>query len=609
MMGLRARISRIGLVVCVSAGLLSATGTQAHASTTSVTSISAGVYNSCASTDAGAAYCWGRDLIGAVGDGVTSTVPRTLPTQVVGLTAGIASVSAGDDVACALSDTGALRCWGRNTIGQLGDGTTTDSPTPVQVSGLGSGVTEADVGGGHTCAVTGGGAAVCWGFNNEGQLGDGLTMNATAPVQVSGLTSGVVAVDAGWERSCALTVAGAVQCWGALGSGRGTSSVPLQVQGLTSGVKAISVGTNEGCAITRVGAVKCWGVNDHGQLGDGTTISSPNPVQVLGLSSGATSVSVGFDSACAVTDAAAVVCWGNNIRGQLGDATNTQSSVPVQVVGLTSDMSTVSVGTEDACAISLAGEARCWGSNFIGQLGDGTTLDRSTPVRVFGPAVATIVNAVGTGKPVSVGGKVPVTTSWAGVDLDAAIVGYEAQEQIGVGHWSDVALPSPTATSFTVYLHSGKRYNFRVRATDALGRASVWTPGQRFRLNGTQEDSGFYQGTWTSEQLVNSWGGSIRFTTEPNASVVLGFRGRYGAWIGTRGPGYGSAAVYVDGIYQTTVNCRAVSIRKRRVLFRYAAPPQHSLDPLHDIEIVNLATAGHPRIDIDGLVSFRNPAV
>ncbi|MGA9350442.1 MAG: hypothetical protein WBW48_16795, partial [Anaerolineae bacterium] len=184
------------------------------------------------------------------------------------------AIAAGYRHTCALT-AGGVKCWGYNGYGQLGDGTWTWRNTPVDVSGLTSGVTTIAAGSYHTCALTAGGGAKCWGHNNNGQLGDGTTTNRNTPVDVSGLTSGVDAIAAGSYHTCALT-AGGVKCWGLndygqLGDGTTTNrNTPVDVSGLTSGVAAIAAGYYHTCALT-AGGVKCWGRNNNGQLGDGTT--------------------------------------------------------------------------------------------------------------------------------------------------------------------------------------------------------------------------------------------------------------------------------------------------------------------------------------------------
>jgi alpha-tubulin suppressor-like RCC1 family protein len=129
-------------------------------------------------------------------------------------------------------------CWGSNGYGELGDGTTTDRHTPVEVTGLSSGVTAVSIGGLHTCALNAAGGVMCWGSNGYGELGDGTTTDRHTPVDVSGLSSGVTTIAAGEEHTCALTA---------------------------------------------TGGVKCWGYNYRGQLGDGTAVYSPIPVDVVRL--------------------------------------------------------------------------------------------------------------------------------------------------------------------------------------------------------------------------------------------------------------------------------------------------------------------------------------
>jgi alpha-tubulin suppressor-like RCC1 family protein len=209
----------------------------------------------------------------------------------------VVAIAAGDYHTCALTSAGAAKCWGANARGQLGDGTTHGRHAPVAVSGLASGVTAIAADRNHSCALTIAGAVKCWGLNAYGELGDGTTTRRLTPVAVSGLAGSVTAISAGETHSCALTSAGAVECWGgnregALGDGtRADRHTPVAVSGLGSGVKAITArgsfydGSPRGysCALTNTGRAKCWGWNLYGQLGDGTTTDRHKPVAVIGF--------------------------------------------------------------------------------------------------------------------------------------------------------------------------------------------------------------------------------------------------------------------------------------------------------------------------------------
>lgn len=352
-------------------------------------SISAGANHTCAVTY-GAVKCWGYNLNGELGNGTTS--PSSTPVSVVGLGSGVAAVSAGSMHTCALTTGGAVKCWGYNGYGELGDGTTTSSTKPVDVVGLGSGVAAVSAGGMHTCAVTTKGAVKCWGNNASGQLGDGVGTSSTKPMDVAGLGSGVASVSAGGLHTCAVTANGAVLCWGAnlhgqLGSATShsdKSTTPLNVVGLGSGVATVSTGTFHTCALTTGGAVKCWGDNTYGGLGNGATTSSVTPVGVIGLGSGVFGISAGHQSTCAVTTGGATGCWGYNLTGQLGNGTNTDSTTSVGVIGVGSGVAAVSAGYLHACGVTTFGEIKCWGNNPFGELGNGTTTNSNTPVVVIG---------------------------------------------------------------------------------------------------------------------------------------------------------------------------------------------------------------------------------
>ena len=307
-------------------------------------SISAGYYYTCALLSTGAVKCWGSNLYGQLGDGSTANATaRTTPVDVSTLSSGVIAIAAGERHTCAVLNTGAVKCWGNNDNGQLGDDSTLQSLTPVSVPSLSSGVTAIAAGRYHACAVLNTGAVKCWGWNLYGQLGDGSTLQSLTPVSVPSLSSGVTAIAAGERHTCALLSTGAVKCWGyndngQLGDGSAASvtprTTPVDVSTLSSGVTAISTGSYHTCALLSTGAAKCWGKNTSGRLGDGSNTASLTPVSVSTLSTGVIAIAAGEAHTCAVLNTGAVKCWGYNVSGQLGDGSTTQSFTPVGVLSI-----------------------------------------------------------------------------------------------------------------------------------------------------------------------------------------------------------------------------------------------------------------------------------
>jgi alpha-tubulin suppressor-like RCC1 family protein len=315
------------------------------------------------------------------------------------------AIAVGEYHSCALTRQGGVKCWGENNAGQLGDGTATRSDRPIDVVGLTSGVVAISTGQQYSCAVTTSGGVKCWGDNTFGQLGTGNTTGSKTPVDVVGLTSGVEAIAAGGGHTCVLTGKGGVKCWGGycgcgefgnlLGNGLPESStIPVDVLGLTSGATAITVGLNNSCALKTDGGVMCWGANSVGQLGDGTTAPTKKAVMVVGLGGPATAVAAGGDQGCALVDGRAK-CWGGIAKRADSTGETVRSITAIDVVGLVGPTSFISPGGMYSCAVSISGGATCWGINLYGQLGDGSRAFRTTPVSVSGleSGVRTIATA------------------------------------------------------------------------------------------------------------------------------------------------------------------------------------------------------------------------
>lgn len=265
--------------------------------------------------------------------------------------------------------------WGYNANGQLGNGTVVSSTTPVRIVGLDTTRTMA-AGSDHSLAVRSDGTVWAWGWNGAGQLGNGSTTATTTPIQVTGL-SGVTAVAAGANHSLGLRSDGTVWTWG--NSTASQSMIPFQVIGL-SGVKAIAAGGSHSLAVTFDGTVWAWGNNNVGQLGNGTTTLSMSPVQVANLNAVA-AVAAGDGHSMALKIDGTVWTWGHNGSGQLGHGTTADSLTPIQVTGL-ANVRTIACGQSHSLAAVSDGTVRAWGNNSLGQLGNGTTTNSTTPVQV-----------------------------------------------------------------------------------------------------------------------------------------------------------------------------------------------------------------------------------
>lgn len=380
-------ISILILLFPIAASSEAYTPIQTSAPEIAYTQISSGGYHTCALTSAGEVWCWGMNDDGRVGDGTNTN--RSIPVAVVGLAPGVLQVVAARSHSCALTASGGVKCWGANYVGQLGDGTTADHSTPVDVSGLSSGVKSLAADGLHTCALLTSGGLKCWGYNHNGQLGDGTNDNRLAPVSVSELSDSVNTVAAGDGHTCAVLAGGGIKCWGKNQNGQlgdGTTQerwTPTDVAGLGGAAVVVSGGGYHTCALMSSGGVKCWGWNWVGQLGTGTNQDSYLPVDVVGLAGGAKRLDVGFEFTCVWAVDGWVKCWGLNSNGMLGTGDTNTSYTPLNVTGLLGNFSDLSTGWEHSCVLTASGQARCWGFNGLGQLGNGAIIQRSVPVEIM----------------------------------------------------------------------------------------------------------------------------------------------------------------------------------------------------------------------------------
>ncbi len=365
--------------------------------------IGAGQHFTCAIVPGGDVKCWGYGLDGALGNGTQT--PTLTGDAVTALISGKATdIGVGHFHSCAILDSEAVECWGKNAYGQLGDGTINNPrTTPVSMVGLGGAKPiQVSVGRDFSCVLLDSGAVKCVGRRIFGALGNGGSYGALGPgstafsttlVDVQGLSGAVTAIDSsfgGGGHTCAIISGGGLDCWGyngygALGNGYPAASYKTTAVSVGISGKAISVsaGDHMTCVLLDSGNAECMGYNAYGQLGDGTKINRNTPVSVLGLGGKAVAVGAGRHHSCFLLDDGGVKCTGRGNSGQLGDGTNTDRSTPVSVVGLASKAVAIAVGYEHSCALLDDDKVQCWGNNIVGALGDESLINKATPVYVF----------------------------------------------------------------------------------------------------------------------------------------------------------------------------------------------------------------------------------
>jgi alpha-tubulin suppressor-like RCC1 family protein len=326
--------------------------------------ISLGWKHSCALTTEGRMLCWGGNDLGEVGHGGLEAMV-TIPTEVSGLQTGVAGIAPGaNQHQCVVLDTGMVRCWGFNPVGEIGNGLGAGNIllTPRRVTLLEDSVSQIGVGENHTCALTGSGGVKCWGSTYHGQLGNGVSaVWYDRPVvhDVIGLGTGVVHLSSGENHNCALTDQAVVNCWG-----KGYGATPVNVP-FPNDVTAetMTLGAGHGCALSDEGDVLCWGDNTRGQLGIGTQGGfSSNPAVTTGLPSGIAAVTSGRDHTCALSPVGLVYCWGNNYLNQAAPNLENAVTVPTQVAGL-ENVIAISTARESSCALTDTGAVLCWGKS------------------------------------------------------------------------------------------------------------------------------------------------------------------------------------------------------------------------------------------------------
>ena len=372
---MRARLITLAAAI----GLLAASSATAVAADEgpAIVDVSAATNHACALLDDGAVACWGSGRFGGLGTGDRYT--RVIP-EVVNLPGPASAVAAGGEHTCALLTDGSVACWGRNGDAEVGTGKTSVLvPRPVLVAGLDSVVA---IGAGEifSCALRSDGAAWCWGYGGNGQIGPGWQDGMTAPVRVTGVGD-VAELFVGLTQTCLRLTDGTVSCFGFYprGGSELSSPVPTPVPGL-AGAVAMAGGQGYECGVMPDGTVRCFGDNNWGQLGDGTYTTHPytDTVAAAGIDA-AVDITASYTHACALMEDGSAACWGFDAYGELGTppSDGDRSPTPQPLPGV-DGITAIAAGWEFTCAV-VSGAGQCWGRNDEGELGDRTVVSRTTP--------------------------------------------------------------------------------------------------------------------------------------------------------------------------------------------------------------------------------------
>ena len=378
------------------------------------TTLSSGSTHTCAILDNGSVSCWGDNYFGQLGDGTNTNRNAPILTDSLGTGRTAVSLSSGATHTCAILDNGSVSCWGGGSLGQLGNGGTSQINTPTLTSSLGNGRTAVALSSGeqHTCAILDNGSVSCWGYNVYGALGNGGTTDGVSGINTPTLTSSLgtgrtaVALASGLYHTCAILDNGSVSCWGsggdgALGNGKTSNKLTPTLTssfGVGRTAVALSSGHYQTCAILDNGSVSCWGANLYGALGNGGTSQNNTPTLINSLGTDRTAVALSSHSgyhSCAILDNGSVSCWGKGNYGELGNGNLSNKLTPTLTssLGVGRHAIAISTGNSHTCAILDNSSVSCWGSGINGQLGNGETSDKLTP---------TLISSLGAGRMVSV---------------------------------------------------------------------------------------------------------------------------------------------------------------------------------------------------------------